>query len=150
MAHSRAIEKLIFTIHSRLDEAREVQKDILAACQSQNVCCQDFYAVQLALEEALANAIKHGNRHDAKKTVRVEARISRRSIRIVIEDQGPGFDRRCVPDPTADENLERCSGRGILLIESYMNRVKWDRGGRRLTMEKNCTDENTALHHESS
>jgi serine/threonine-protein kinase RsbW len=146
MAHSRANEKLIFTIHSRLDEAREVQKDILAACQHRNLCCHDFFAVKLALEEALANAIKHGNRHDAQKTVRIEARISRQCIRIVIEDQGPGFDRRCVPDPTAEENLERCSGRGILLIESYMNRVKWDRGGRRLTMEKTRTAEREQLN----
>jgi serine/threonine-protein kinase RsbW len=139
MGRSRDSETpLRFTIHSRLEEGREVQKQILAACRNLRLCERDFFAIKLALEEAMINAIKHGNHLDADKTVRIEARIGPRSIRIVIEDQGCGFDRRCVPDPTAEENLERCSGRGILLIESYMNRVKWDRGGRRLTMEKTC------------
>ena len=50
--------------------------------------------------------------------------------------RGPAFERSCVPDPTADENLYKCSGRGILLIEAYMNSVKWDRGGRRVRMVK--------------
>jgi serine/threonine-protein kinase RsbW len=138
MGQTRACEKLIRIIHSRLEEGREVQQQILTVCQNQGLCGHNFFAVKLALEEALVNAIKHGNRLDVAKTVRIEARITPRTVKIVIEDQGVGFDRRCVPDPTADENLERCSGRGILLIESYMNRVKWDRGGRRLTMEKTC------------
>jgi serine/threonine-protein kinase RsbW len=55
---------------------------------------------------------------------------------IIIEDEGPGFDRKGVPDPTSDENLEKCSGRGILLIESYMDEVKWTNRGRRLKMVK--------------
>jgi serine/threonine-protein kinase RsbW len=142
MGQGRASKPLAFTIHSRLEERLEVQRQILAACQDQGLCGNNFFAVKLALEEALVNAIKHGNRLDAQKIVRIEARISSRVVKIVIEDQGCGFDRRCVPDPTTDENLERCSGRGILLIESYMNRVKWDRGGRRLTMEKTCASGN--------
>ena len=51
-----------------------------------------------------------------------------------MEDEGAGFDRASVPDPTAEENLHRCSGRGILLIEAYMSEVKWDHNGRRLHM----------------
>ncbi len=95
-----------------------------------------FFAIKLALEEALVNAIKHGNRLDPEKTVVITASVTPRRAEITIEDQGPGFERTSVPDPTCDENLEKCSGRGILLIESYMNRVRWDRGGRRLKMVK--------------
>ena len=82
------------------------------------------------------NAIKHGNREDERKVVRVESDVSPARTEIVIEDEGPGFDRRGVPDPTAAENLCRPSGRGILLIESYMTDVSWERGGRRLRMVK--------------
>jgi len=55
---------------------------------------------------------------------------------IVIEDEGSGFARALVPDPTLEENLEKSSGRGIHLIEAYMNEVRWSRGGRRLRMVK--------------
>jgi serine/threonine-protein kinase RsbW len=66
--------------------------------------------------------------------VTVEARISSRRAEITIEDQGPGFNRSVVPDPTAEENLCKCSGRGILLMETYMNSVKWSKHGRRVRM----------------
>lgn len=92
------------------------------------------FAIKLALEEAIINAIKHGNKHDPAKSVHVEARISPQSAEISVEDEGPGFDRICVPDPRRDENLHKCSGRGILLIEAYMNSVKWSNRGRRITM----------------
>jgi len=68
--------------------------------------------------------------------VKVHAKITPKKAEIMIEDEGPGFDRSSVPDPTVAENLEKCSGRGILLIEAYMTQVSWDRGGRRLRMVK--------------
>jgi serine/threonine-protein kinase RsbW len=95
-----------------------------------------LFSIKLALEEALINAIKHGNRKDPQKKVFVAANISARRAEITIEDEGAGFDRCSVPDPTIEENLEKCSGRGILLMEAYMDRVKWDRGGRRVKVIK--------------
>ncbi|MGD1277350.1 MAG: ATP-binding protein [Tepidisphaeraceae bacterium] len=99
-----------------------------------------IFAVRLALEEALANAIKHGNRLDRGKKVRVEAEVTPRQIRIVIEDEGGGFERSSVPDPTTRANLEKTGGRGILLIETYMDKVRWSRGGRRLEMIRRNAD----------
>jgi serine/threonine-protein kinase RsbW len=107
---------------------------------------QSFFAINLALEEALTNAIKHGNRLDPAKKVRIEAKVTPKRAEITVEDEGPGFDRGGVPDPTSQENLEKCSGRGILLIEAYMNRVTWDRGGRRVKMVKKNEEPNSAKH----
>ena len=92
------------------------------------------------MEEALVNAIKHGNKLDPDKRVMIDATISPNEAEISIEDEGPGFDRGSVPDPLAEENLEKPSGRGILLIESYMSQVKWDHGGRRVRMVKKNND----------
>ena len=95
-----------------------------------------IFAIKLALEEALINAVKHGNKLDPSKMVHVEARVQPHRAEITIEDEGPGFERRSVPDPTAAENLCKCSGRGILLMESYMTSVKWSKNGRRVEMVK--------------
>ena len=93
-----------------------------------------LFGVRLALEEAIVNAIKHGNRMDCQKKVHVEADITPKRARLVVEDEGCGFRRERVPDPRLEENLTKCTGRGILLIEAYMNQVKWSHGGRRLEM----------------
>lgn len=129
-------KRLVVTIPSNLTAGRAVQKQILDDVRRIGVESNAFFAINLALEEALANAIRHGNRLDPGKSVHIEAEVTPRRVEILIEDQGPGFDRSSIPDPTADENLEKCSGRGILLIESYMSNVTWDRGGRRLRMVK--------------
>ncbi len=128
--------KLVFTIHSSHDAQLAAQEQILERVEKAGFTGREFFGIKLALEEALVNAIRHGNRLDPAKRVRIEARITAKKVEFLIEDEGPGFDRGGVPDPTADENLEKCSGRGILLIESYMSRVWWDRGGRRLRMIK--------------
>ncbi len=122
------------SIRSDFAATSDIQKQILtdvARCGFNHHCA---FAIKLALEEALINAIKHGNRFDPGKKVHIDAVISAGGVEIVVEDEGPGFDRRCVPDPTLEENLNKCSGRGILLIETYMNQVEWSRGGRRLRM----------------
>ena len=127
-------EKLVFDFPSDYDQGHHCQRRILESAEKRGFHGESFFALRIALEEALVNAIRHGNRVDPRKNVHVEARISPKRVEIVVEDQGPGFDRASVPDPTAEENLEKCSGRGILLIESYMSKAKWDRGGRRLRM----------------
>jgi serine/threonine-protein kinase RsbW len=128
--------KMVFTINSDHDAALDLQQQILDRVEKAGFAGRELFGIKLALLEAIANAIRHGNKQDPAKHVHIEARISPKKVEFLIEDEGPGFDRRGVPDPTADENLEKCSGRGILLIESYMSRVWWDRGGRRLRMIK--------------
>jgi serine/threonine-protein kinase RsbW len=127
---------LKFTIGSSLNEGQDVRKQIMDEVARLGFNYHSTYALKLALEEALVNAIKHGNALDPAKKVLIEAKVTPKQAEIVIEDEGPGFDRAKVPDPTRDENLERCCGRGILLIESYMNTAQWTHGGRRLRMVK--------------
>jgi serine/threonine-protein kinase RsbW len=117
-----------------------IQQQILDAAEQHGFKEQCLFAIKIAVEEALVNAIKHGNKLDPTKRVVIEAAISPGEAEICIEDEGPGFDRTSVPDPLAEENLEKPSGRGILLIESYMNHVSWDHGGRRVRMVKKNND----------
>lgn len=123
---------LHFEFPSDFDAGCEVQQLVLDEIERHGFNTNSLFATRLALEEALVNAIKHGNKLDPKKKVVVDATVTRDRVEIEIEDQGPGFKRASVPDPTAEENLCKCSGRGILLIEAYMNSVRWSRGGRRV------------------
>ena len=133
---SSAAERLSYVIPSEMSQGARVQQEILDSVVRHGFEGHGFFAIKLALEEALANAIKHGNRLDPDKKVKIDAQVSAKRLKVTVEDEGTGFDRQHVPDPTADENLEKCSGRGILLMESYMTRVRWDRGGRRVTLLK--------------
>jgi serine/threonine-protein kinase RsbW len=125
-----------YTIGSDFEAGRRVQERIMEQLSRRGFNSSSAFAVRLALEEALINAIKHGNQLDPEKKVRIRGKVTPARAEIIIEDEGGGFDRGVVPDPTVDENLEKCTGRGILLIESYMNEVEWSRGGRRLRMVK--------------
>jgi serine/threonine-protein kinase RsbW len=84
------------------------------------------FAVRLALEEAISNAFKHGHKNLPPSTpVHVDYEIGPRSLRVRIEDQGPGFDPAGVPDPTLDENIELPSGRGLMLMGAYMTSLRY-------------------------
>lgn len=127
-------QNLAFTFGSNYEQGHNVQKQILDLAEAHGFAGESFFALRISLEEAIVNAIKHGNQLDPKKKVHIEARVTDERVEVVIEDEGAGFDRSSVPDPTDEANLHKCSGRGILLIEAYMNEVKWERGGRRLKM----------------
>lgn len=97
------------------------------------------YWIELSLSESTINAIRHGNGLDPNKLVTVGIRCDGSQIELVVEDEGKGFDLADVPDPTNGDNLLKPSGRGILIIRSFMDSVSLDRrpsGGSRLTMIK--------------
>jgi serine/threonine-protein kinase RsbW len=129
-------KKLQFTIASNLAAGRDVLLQILSEIEKHRYSEGAIFGIRLALEEALVNAIKHGNKLDPDKKVQVEASIGPRELCFVIEDQGPGFNRGGVPDPRLEQNIERCCGRGLLLMESYMDRVEYSLGGRRVRLVK--------------
>jgi anti-sigma regulatory factor (Ser/Thr protein kinase) len=93
-------------------------------------------AVELALEEALANAAVHGNRMDPEKLVQVLCRCDRKGISIVVKDRGQGFDPNTVPDPLSPENLSADHGRGIWLIRAAMDKVSFENRGTEVHMRK--------------
>lgn len=126
-------------IASDTQEGRQVVDELLQQLQSENWSEHDIFGVHLAVEEALVNAIKHGNQLAADKSVHVWYKMSPEILRIEIEDEGGGFDPEDVPDPTMDENLEIPSGRGLMLMRSYMSRVEFNERGNRVLMEKKRT-----------
>jgi len=92
-------------------------------------------AVQLALQEALSNAIVHGHQMDAHKLVQVGCELGK-GVSIVVTDQGQGFDPKAVPDPLAVERLEEEHGRGLHLMKLAMDEVSFRRGGSEVHMRK--------------
>jgi serine/threonine-protein kinase RsbW len=123
------------TIASDLAEARRVQTEIEQALHGQ-FSDHDIFGIRLALEEALVNAIKHGNQMDRAKTVRVVYQVAPDRFEVQITDEGPGFDPCDVPDPTSPENIERPCGRGLLLMRHYMTEVAYHDRGRAVRMSK--------------
>jgi len=95
-----------------------------------------LFSVRLALEEAVVNAIRHGNKADPSKKIHVEYVIDDARLVVNVADEGPGFDLDSVPDPTAEENLEADHGRGILLMRVYMDEVTYNDKGNRVTLVK--------------
>jgi serine/threonine-protein kinase RsbW len=123
-------------IPSDLNAARAFQFEIEHALQKADFTEHDIFAIKLAVEEALVNAIKHGNRLDPAKHVRVNCRVCSGRFEVHIADEGAGFDPDAVPDPTAPENLERPCGRGLLLMRHYMTEVHFHDCGRSVRMAK--------------
>jgi serine/threonine-protein kinase RsbW len=101
---------------------------------------RDIFGVHLALEEALVNAIKHGNGCDASKTVHVVCELTKDRLFVQIEDEGPGFDPDNVPDCTGADRLEMPCGRGVLLMRSFMSSVEFRDKGNCVVMTK-CRQE---------
>tara|TARA_B110000014_G_scaffold204172_1_gene154339 strand:- start:60 stop:485 length:426 start_codon:yes stop_codon:yes gene_type:complete len=124
------------SIASETSLGREVQERIISVLENRAFSDRDVFGVRLALEEALVNAIKHGNGMDPAKQVQIDCRFDDDGVRIVIEDEGPGFDVTSVPDPTSEENLDKPGGRGIMLMRSFMSHIEYNESGNRLVLEK--------------
>ncbi len=136
-------------IPSKAGAGQRVLQEILDHLQSLHWHQRDLFGVHLALEEALVNAIKHGNQSDPQKNVRIACRMSPRRVRIQVTDEGPGFDPASIPDPTDQAHLESPCGRGIMLMKSFMSRIEFSEAGNSVVLEKNHPAE-TELPDENS
>ena len=140
MSEQQAIWQCECGIPSRLGAGADIQEQILSQLGRNRWPQRDVFAVQLAIEEALVNAIKHGNRSDSSREVRIACQLFPDRVAIAITDEGSGFDPSLVPDPTAPENLESPCGRGIMLMRSFMSRVEFAPPGNSVLMEKTRTE----------
>lgn len=136
MTSPEGLEEFEVIIPSDTSKGQAIQERIVKALEDRSFSPRDVFGVRLALEEAIVNAIKHGNRMDPKKTVRIRCAINHDKVRVEIEDQGGGFKVEDVPDPTLDENLERPCGRGIMLMKAFMNLIEYNDSGNMITLEK--------------
>ncbi len=129
-------EPVVLIIASDLAEARCVQDKIEDALKASAYSEHDIFAIKLALEEALVNAIKHGNQMDPDKRVTIHYLITAERFEIRITDEGEGFNPDDVPDPTLDINVERPCGRGLLLMRGFMTEVQYHGKGNSVSMAK--------------
>lgn len=97
---------------------------------------EQLFAVKLALEEALTNAVRHGNAGDATKKITVRYAVNEEKAVIVVGDEGKGFSPEDVPDPTAPERVPLPNGRGIMLMRTYMDEVNYRDNGREVRFVK--------------
>jgi len=136
MSENRWVWQCERVIPSETGASSPILQEILDQLEKQAWIQQDIFSVHLAMEEALVNAIRHGNRLDTSKQVHVACRVSPELIRIEITDEGEGFDPSSVPDPTDPAHIEAPSGRGLMLMRSFMSRVEYNDVGNRVVMEK--------------
>ena len=116
--------------------SRLVMDELLGQLGAQGWSETEIFGIHLAAEEALVNAIVHGNKLDPAKRVHVACEVSPERVWIEILDQGDGFDPNAVPDCTADDRLEVPSGRGVMLMKSFMTRVEYNSRGNGVVLER--------------
>jgi serine/threonine-protein kinase RsbW len=97
------------------------------------------FGIDMAVREAITNAMVHGNKEDEAKTVEVTLNCLGHELEIEVKDQGEGFDPTSIPDPTDPANILKTSGRGIFLMRTFMDDVQWSmrpEGGTTVRMTK--------------
>ncbi|WP_020401863.1 ATP-binding protein [Gracilimonas tropica] len=128
------------TLQSTYEEVERVE-ELLNTLQEELSFGDDFYArLMLAVSEAATNGIVHGNKLDASKEVEIKVYRSDQKLIFETKDQGQGFDPEEIPDPLAEENLLKTSGRGVFLMEEYADAVDYSENGTCLTLTFNLPD----------
>lgn len=125
-----------FILTSDLSVIKKVSQQVLDALEPAGFDSEARYDVRLCLEEALVNAIQHGNKLDANKVARLAVELDAEKVTLIVEDEGAGFDPKRVSDCTKKENLLKTGGRGVFIIQKYMDKVLYNDKGNRVTMMK--------------
>ena len=139
--NSSSVWKFDKSICSRSEDAVAIVRDLVVRLEQFGWTGKDVFGIHMAMEEALMNAIKHGNESDCEKKVHIEISICENSFYSRITDEGDGFQLEEVPDPTADENLEKTSGRGVMLIKNFIDRVEYNDKGNSIELFKSKTSQ---------
>jgi serine phosphatase RsbU (regulator of sigma subunit)/anti-sigma regulatory factor (Ser/Thr protein kinase) len=134
--HQEKCRQKVISISSIPSQLSYVESAILPVLANKGYGERALFGVKLALEEAAINAIKHGNQLDDTKKVTVSFTIDEDCAAIAVADEGEGFDPGSIPDPTDIENLTATSGRGLALINAYMDEVTINEKGNQITMVK--------------
>jgi serine/threonine-protein kinase RsbW len=133
--HNEATYRVI-EIPSTLADAKKPEIHILAEVERCGYDEDASFAIKLALEEAMTNAVRHGNAGDASKHVTVRYAVTPELCVICVRDEGKGFAPAEIPDPTAPDRLSLPCGRGIMLMRAYMTDVEYRADGREVRMVK--------------
>ena len=136
MSRSSWIWSLVRKIPAQPDLCAPLIAEVLEALEQHQWCNDDKFAIRMALEEAIMNAIKHGNESDPSKDVEIEIGFDNATFEATIADRGPGFDIEDVPDPSADENLGKTCGRGVMLMKEFVDKLEFNDCGNKVKMTK--------------
>jgi serine/threonine-protein kinase RsbW len=124
-------------IVSKIENLRKVEKLVDELSSENNISADVYGNVLIAALEAANNAILHGNKLDESKNVMIYVKIEEHKLKIIVDDEGSGFDYKNVPDPTAPENIENVNGRGIFLMEKLSDKIEFKRNGASVELEFN-------------
>jgi serine/threonine-protein kinase RsbW len=117
-AEARTVDLVLDSTLESVDTAEEA---VLREAQELGFDEDDLHRIGMSVRECMVNAVVHGNRYNARKKVRFTVSRTPDRLTVVIADEGEGFDIASLPDPLANENLLRHSGRGLLLIQAFMD-----------------------------
>jgi len=131
---SKAPDSCSLVVESRPSAVVEVWEQLLSKLESSGFSKEDIFAVHLAVEEAFLNAVKHGNKMNSAKNVKIDYSVGLDKVEISLTDQGDGFEPEAVADPRWGESLYKPEGRGLLLMNSYMDVVKFNERGNSVYM----------------
>jgi serine/threonine-protein kinase RsbW len=106
---------------STLDSVDAAEESVLRVAEAIGFQEDDLHQIGMAVRECMVNAVVHGNRYNQRKKVHLEVMKAAERLTVVIGDEGQGFDPKDLPDPLAEENLLRQSGRGLLLIQAFVD-----------------------------
>jgi serine/threonine-protein kinase RsbW len=120
IANLRLIEKFVDEISEELKLSEEVYGNLM-----------------LATLEAVNNAIVHGNKLKEDLEVAISIQKTEKELSLIVSDQGPGFDYKNIPDPTAPENIEKISGRGVFLMEKLSDKIEFFNNGAKVKLSFN-------------
>jgi len=113
------------SLPSRIDTVATAAAAVAEFLTRSGITEDAAFGIDMAVREAVTNAVIHGNHEDKNKTVDVTLKSSPDAVEISVHDQGAGFNPKEVPDPTAEENILKASGRGIFFMRSFMDEVDW-------------------------
>lgn len=108
-------------LDSALESVDTAEEAVLQRAEKLGFDEEDLHRIGMSVRECLVNAVVHGNRYNARKKVALTISQSPERLTIIIGDEGEGFNMSDLPDPLADDNLLRHSGRGLLLIQAFMD-----------------------------
>ena len=129
-------EKIEFELPSSISPMHSILDYLTKRVEKLGVVDANQSNLFVALDEAFVNAVKHGNKFNAQKLIRITAELTNKEASFTVEDEGEGFDVNSIPDPLDPANLFKTSGRGVLFIYNIMDEVKYNERGNRLTMVK--------------
>ena len=115
------VQRVDELLDSTLESVDHAEAVVVKAAEEMGFDEEELHKIGIAVRETMVNAVVHGNRYNSRKKVHFEVRRTESTLTIRVGDEGEGFERKEVADPLAEENILKFSGRGLLLIEAFMD-----------------------------